>query len=82
MHRCDVGGQFISYRKLRQWLIAVAHQIQQCLTLLQLLNCLSEIREDCQKYSKQYNWQHHQFLSQVWFQRWDILLQEQSQSTA
>ncbi|NEO99028.1 MAG: hypothetical protein F6K58_10180 [Symploca sp. SIO2E9] len=82
VHRCDVGGQFISYRKLRQWLIAVAHQIQKCFTLLELLNCLREISEDYQKHSKQYNAQHHQFLSQVWFHRWYTLVPEQFQSTA
>ncbi|NEP01388.1 MAG: hypothetical protein F6K58_22575 [Symploca sp. SIO2E9] len=74
VHRRDVGGQFISYRKLSQWLIATAHQIQKCSTLQQLLKLLIEIREDSQKHEKQYSTQHHLFLSQVWFQRWNTLL--------
>ena len=73
VHRRDVGGQFISYRKLRQWLIAVAGQMQKCSTLPQLLKLLIEIREDYQKHEKQYNALHHQFLSQIWFQRWETL---------
>ena len=72
VHRRDVGGQFISYRKLEQWLIATAHHIQKCSTLPELLKLLIEIREDSQKHEKQYDARHHQFLSQIWFQRWDI----------
>ncbi|NER27168.1 MAG: hypothetical protein F6J89_05895 [Symploca sp. SIO1C4] len=77
VHRRDVGGQFISYRKLQQWLIATACQIQKCSTLPQLLKLLIEIREDSQKYEKQYSAQHHLFLSQVWFQRWNTLFPQQ-----
>ncbi|NET05104.1 MAG: hypothetical protein F6K09_17390 [Merismopedia sp. SIO2A8] len=73
VHRRDVGGQFISYRKLQQWLIATACHIQKCSTLPQLLKLLIEIRKDSQKYEKQYSPQHHLFLSQVWFQRWNTL---------
>ncbi len=36
VHRSDRGGQFISYRQLRQWLNAIACQIQNCLTWQQL----------------------------------------------
>ncbi|NER27094.1 MAG: hypothetical protein F6J89_05520 [Symploca sp. SIO1C4] len=79
VHRRDIGGQFISYRKLRQWLIAIAHQIQKCSSLLELLKCLREISEDCQKHEKQYNSQHHQFLSQIWFQHWETIISQISQ---
>jgi hypothetical protein len=36
VHHRDVGGQFISYRKLQQWLNAVACQIQNCSNWQQL----------------------------------------------
>ncbi|NEO31399.1 MAG: hypothetical protein F6K36_13380 [Symploca sp. SIO3C6] len=81
VHRCDVGGQFISYRKLQQWLLATARQIQKCSTLLELLNFLVEIREDCQKHEKQYSAKHHQFLSHIWFQHWESLCSEQNSLT-
>ncbi|NEO99527.1 MAG: hypothetical protein F6K58_12770 [Symploca sp. SIO2E9] len=77
VHRRDVGGQFISYRKLQQWLLATARQIQKCSNLLQLLDLLVEIREDYQKHEKQYSLKHHQFLSYIWFQRWESLGYEQ-----
>ncbi|NEO29094.1 MAG: hypothetical protein F6K36_01260 [Symploca sp. SIO3C6] len=80
VHRRDVGGQFISYRKLRQWLIAIAHQIQKCSSLLELLNCLTQISEDFQKHEKQYNSQHHQFLSHIWFQRWETIISQTNQT--
>ncbi|NEO29670.1 MAG: hypothetical protein F6K36_04310 [Symploca sp. SIO3C6] len=79
VHRRDVGGQFISYRKLQQWLIATACHIQKCSALSQLLKLLIEIREDSQKYEKQYSTQHHLFLSQVWFQRWNTLVSQERQ---
>jgi hypothetical protein len=47
VHRRDVGGQFISYRQLRQWLNAVAYQIQNCSTWQQLRQLWLAIEEDC-----------------------------------
>ena len=70
VHRRDVGGQFISYRKLQQWLNAVACLIQKCSTLQQLKKLWQAIAEDCQKHKKQYETKHHQFLRGVWLKRW------------
>ena len=58
VHRRDVGGQFISYRKLRQWLNAVACQIQNCSTWQQLRPLWLAIEEDCKRHKKQYDDKH------------------------
>jgi hypothetical protein len=78
VHRRDVGGQFISYRQLRQWLNAVAYQIQNCSTWQQLRQLWLAIEEDCKKYKKQYDDNQQPFWCQIWTKRWDILWNKQA----
>ena len=54
VHRSDKGGQFISYRKLQQWINAVAYQIQNCSTSQELRSLWLAIEEDCKKHKNQY----------------------------
>jgi hypothetical protein len=78
IHRRDVGGQFISYRQLRQWFNAVAYQIQHCSTWQQLRQLWLAIEEDCKKHKKQYDDKYQPFLCQIWTKRWDILWNKQA----
>jgi hypothetical protein len=73
VHRRDKGGQFISYRQLRQWLNAVACQIQNCSTWQQLRQLWLAIEADYKKHKKQYGERHYPSLCQIWIQRWDKL---------
>ncbi len=73
VHRRDVGGQFISYRKFQQWLNAVACQIQNCSTWQQLRQLWLAIEEDCKKYKKQYDGQQQLFWCKIWTKRWNRL---------
>ncbi len=77
VHRRDKGGQFISYRQLRQWRNAVACQIQNCSTWQQLRSLWLAIEEDYKKHSKQYDDEHYPFLCKIWTKRWDTLCNEQ-----
>ncbi|HEY9743778.1 MAG TPA: hypothetical protein V6C90_25100 [Coleofasciculaceae cyanobacterium] len=72
VHRTDRGGQFISYRQLRQWQNAVACQIQNCSTWQQLRSLWLAIEEDRQKHNNQYD-EHYPFLCQIWTKHWDNL---------
>jgi hypothetical protein len=78
VHRTDKGGQFISYRQLRQWLNAVAYQIQNCSTWQQLRSLWLAIEEDCKKHKNQYDDEYQPFLSKIWTKRWDKLWNEQA----
>jgi hypothetical protein len=80
VHRRDKGGQFISYRQLRQWLYAGASQIQNCSTLQQLRSLWLAIEEDCEKHKKQYDDNYHPFVSKVWTKRDRTLWKEQESS--
>lgn len=75
VHRQDKGGEFISYRKLRQWLNAVAYHIQNCSTCQQLHFLWLAIEEDCQKHKKQYHEEYCPFLCQIWTKYWNKLSQ-------
>jgi hypothetical protein len=75
-----VGGQFISYRKLQQWLNAVAYQIQNCSTWQELRQLWLAIEEDCKKHFNQYNDKQQEFWCEIWTKRWDILWNEQEQT--
>jgi hypothetical protein len=79
VHRRDVGGQFISYRKLQQWLNAVAYQIQNCSTWQELRQLWLAIEQDCKKHFNQYNDKQQEFWCKIWTKRWDILWNEQEQ---
>jgi hypothetical protein len=81
VHRTDKGGQFLSYRKLRQWQNAVACQIQNCSTWQQLRQLWLMIEDDYVNYKKQYNDEHYPFLSQICTQRWDRLWRDQELSS-
>jgi hypothetical protein len=73
VHRTDRGGQFISYRQLRQWQNAVACQIQNCSTWQQLRSLWLTIEEDRQKHNNQYDDEHYPFLCKIWTKHWDNL---------
>lgn len=77
VHRQDKGGQFISYRKLKQWQNAVACQIQNCSTCQQLRKLWLDIEEDCTKHQEQYHKKIYPFFCQIWTQCWDKLWNEQ-----
>jgi hypothetical protein len=69
VHRTDKGGQFLSYRQLRQWLNAIACQIQNCSTWQQLRQLWSEIEADRTQHHKQYDSKSHPFLSKIYSQQ-------------
>jgi hypothetical protein len=73
VHRTDRGGQFISYRQLRQWQNAVACQIQNCSTWQQLRSLWLAIEEARQKHNNQYDDEHYPFLCKIWTKHWDNL---------
>ena len=69
VHRQDRGGQFISYRKLREWQNAVASQIQKCQNLSQLNSLWIAIELDLHRYQKQYTDNYLEFVQRVWSDR-------------
>jgi len=77
VHRIDKGGQFISYRQLRQWRNAAASHIQNSSTCQQLGQLWVAIEEDYQQHSKQYDDEHYPFLCKIWTKCWDTLWHEQ-----
>ena len=77
VHRTDKGGQFISYRQLRQWRNAVACQIQKCSIFQQLEKLWLAIEDDYKRHNKQYNNEHYPFLCKIWIKCWDTLENEQ-----
>jgi hypothetical protein len=77
VHRCDKGGQFISYRQLQHWQNAVACQIQNCSTWQQLRQLWLAIEDDYKQYKKQYNDEHYPFLCKIWTKRWELLWNKQ-----
>jgi hypothetical protein len=77
VHRRERGGQFVSYRQLRQWQNAVACQIQNCSTWQQLRSLWLEIEQDCKKHNKQYNKKYQPFLFQIWTKHWNKLWNKQ-----
>lgn len=82
IHRLDKGGQFISYRKLREWQNAVACQIQNCATLQQLQNLWQVIEQDEQKHKNQYGDEFIPFLRRIWTKRWQSLTSLQGAQAA
>jgi hypothetical protein len=77
VHRCDKGGQFISYRQLQQWKNAVACQIQNCSTWQQLRSLWLAIEDDYNNHKKQYNTEYRPFLDTIWTKRWNALWSDQ-----
>ena len=83
VHRRDIGGQFISYRKLRNWQNAVAIKIKTCYKKPKLDMLWLTIENDRKKYAKQYQQAYKTFVKEVWTQQWDKLTQrEQSHGLA
>ena len=54
VHRRDIGGQFLSYRRLRNWQHAVAMRIQICCKKEKLEMMWLTIQNDGKKHAKQY----------------------------
>jgi len=73
VHRCDRGGQFISYRRLEEWQNAIAHQIQTSPNLSELSQLATSIQQDSRKFKKQYCQKTLDFLRQMCIQRQDTL---------
>ena len=69
VHRRDIGGQFISYRRLRNWQNAVAMKIQNCYKNNKLLMLWFAIQHDRKKYAKQYQEAYFNFVNQAWLKR-------------
>ena len=83
VHRRDIGGQFISYRKLKNWQNAVAIKIKTCYKKPKLDMLWLTIENDRKKYAKQYKEAYKNFVKEVWTQQWDKLTQrEQSHGLA
>ena len=80
VHRRDIGGQFISYRKLKNWQNAVAIKIKTCYKKHKLDNLWLTIQNDSKKYAKQYKQAYHDFVEQVWNQQWDKLVMGKQES--
>ena len=70
VHRRDIGGQFISYRKLRNWQNAIAMKIQTCHKQKKLLVLWVAIILDGKKYAKQYEAAYHNFVDNMFHQQW------------
>ncbi len=66
IHRQDRGGQFISYRRFKEWQNAVASQIQKCQSLSQLNSLWIAMELDYHRYQQQYCDNYLQFVQQVW----------------
>ncbi|HEY9901678.1 MAG TPA: hypothetical protein V6D43_04500 [Candidatus Sericytochromatia bacterium] len=81
VHRCDKGGQFISYRKLAIWLKAIASIIQTCTTLDDLWQVGLWIKQECEKFD--YDKPVLEYLRRVWAKHRDYLrdLQQGSDAT-
>ena len=70
VHRRDIGGQFISYRKLRNWQNAVTIKIKTCYKKEKLERLWLAIKKDSKKYAKQYQEAYHTFVKTVWLEQW------------
>jgi hypothetical protein len=80
VHRSDKGGQFLSYRRLRQWLNAIACQIQNCSTWQQLQQLWSEIEYEHTKHEKQYGSESHPFLLKIWTKQGNLVIEERGRA--
>ena len=73
VHRRDIGGQFISYRKLRNWQNAIAFKIKNCSKFKKLLVLWLTIKNDEKKFAKQYDETFHTFVNKICHQQWNKL---------
>ncbi len=82
VHRCDKGGQFISYRKLAMWIEAVVSLIKKSTTLEDLWQIGLWIKQECDKF--EYDKPVLEYLRRVWAKHRDYLrdLPQGSDATA
>ena len=78
VHRRDIGGQFISYRKLKNWQNAIAMKIQTCNKHKKLLALWVSVILDRKKYAKQYDSLYHTFVNNIFHQQWQKILYRNS----
>ena len=74
VHRRDIGGQFISYRKLRNWQNAIDFKIKGCNRHKKLLRLWVTIILDRKKYAKQYEKAYSTFVEKTFQQQWIKIL--------
>jgi hypothetical protein len=72
VHRKDRGGQFISYRKLADWVAAIAQLIQACSTPAALDDMGVWLYQELKKFK--YDAWSRQYLRELWAQQRDALL--------
>ena len=78
VHRRDIGGQFVSYRKLRNWQNVLAMKIKNCYKKAKLDTLWNAIEKDIKKYKKQYSKTDENILTEVCDQQWEkIFLRSQ-----
>ena len=78
IHRRDIGGQFISYRKLKNWQNAIAMKIKNCSKQKKLLMLWVTIILDSKKYAKQYEAAYHNFVDNMFHQQWKKIFSRNS----
>ena len=71
VHRRDIGGQFISYRRLRNWKNAVAMMINSCYKHKRLKIIWRAICNDRRKFAKQYRDDFYDFVSDAFLKQWN-----------
>ena len=74
VHRRDIGGQFVSYRKLKNWQNAIAFKIKACNKYKKLLVLWITIKNDAKKYGKQYEEAYHTFVDKICNEQWNKIL--------
>jgi hypothetical protein len=71
VHRCDKGGQFISYRKLALWIEAVVAIIHKSTNLEDLWQIGLWIKQECEKF--EYAKPVLEYLRSIWAKHRDYL---------
>ena len=81
VHRRDIGGQFVSYRKLRNWQNVLAMKIKNCYKKAKLDTLWNAIEKDIKKYKKQYTKTDENILTELNLEQWEkIFLRSQVMS--
>lgn len=73
IHRCDRGGQFVSYRQLNRWTRTIAQMIQTSPNLEDLKQLGQWIYQESNKFEERYSAIALEYLRQLWAQRRDEL---------
>ena len=71
VHRRDIGGQFVSYRRLRNWQNAVAMTMNNCFKHKRLKMLWRAICNDRRKFAKQYRDDFYDFVSDAFLNQWN-----------